>query len=194
MVIKFNQGDNYPKILLDAGQDMTNLAGACRVSAYIVGKIVASGLAADVTMKIDDQTADRLRKYSLPAGGVRAYLPATREWVVITAISGRLLTITRAAVDPGAVATVAADFNGNTAINLFLIDGAPDSCETVTVPTPDVNKVEIRLTVAQASSIPGLYAAQFAFSDAGAIFTLPQPGDEAIQIEIVEDPNKFGVS
>jgi hypothetical protein len=178
---EYKQGDNLPEITITHDRDMTAFVNDVRATAYKEYRMPAAALAADVSVKVSEQLANDLNQGGLGAG-VRAYLPKTKEWIEITAISGITATVTRAQPDPDATPTVAADIAAGDPINLIPLDSVPLLSEL----DPD-NDMVVRhtLTSDQTKILPLNYGMDIHYSDGTRRFTVT--GD----LTITADPNDF---
>jgi hypothetical protein len=187
------QGENSQMSVV-SDMDLTTMIANARATAS-VGAIIVSGATAIATsLKVDDGTASLLRKGPLGAG-VRAYLPTTNEWILITAISGINITVTRAQVDPGAVPTVAKAILANSQLNIVPIDSVP--VIAMLDPADPTNKTAIiELAPDDTKVLATTYDFQITLQDDPVT-----PNNRRIfsskkgnigQLEILPDPNFFG--
>lgn len=189
--IKYTQGSNQPPINTGpVGTDLTDYVANTRATAQFGGQIIAGALAADVVIKLDELSLSLLRRSNLGAG-VRARIPRTNEWVLITAVNGLNATVTRAQLNAAGVATVAADVRSGDRIFIIPLDGVPVTAALD--PLDATNQTAIVTLTATQTVIPaGAYGFELVFQDAPVTPNRVKAWTSPFPLEILEDPNAFG--
>lgn len=192
-MIQYYQGDNLPEIRVKHERDMSNFIQNCHATIYKEYRLPAKALAADTTIKASEELANDLNKGSL-APGIRAYLPHTREWILITAVNGINLTITRAQVDTEGNPSVAADIQPYDPLMLVLLDSVPLLTELDLLDTSQKTVLHT-LSRQQTLIIPGHWFMQIRYQDgingpSVRGFSYELPGG----ITILTDNNRFGAA
>ena len=187
--MKYIQGDNVPPIktgVVQSGIDLTGYLAKVRMTASFSGLIIGGALAVDTILKIDLGIQNLLARADLGVG-IRALIHRTKEWILITAIDGTSITVTRAQNDPGGIATIAKDVFPSDILFICPIDSVPITAQID--PAVPANEGAILSLNKNNTKIPvGEYVFEVAF-ESGDLRIHWKDSNKLI-IEI--DPNYFG--
>ncbi len=193
----YAQGDNLPPINTGkVGTDLTTLIVSVRATASFEGKITAGATAIATTIILDGGTASRLATVAF-APGIRAYIPRTREWILIQSIAGQVATVLRGEDDPGAVASTPAALLNNDTIEIIPLDAVPISASLVAA-DPTNQTAECTMSTTHTDIPAGSYTFSISFSDGVAApnerkITWPNPSSVNLTANLIitADANSF---
>jgi hypothetical protein len=119
-----------------------------------------------------------------------AVIPRTEEFVLITAVDGHKVTVTRAQNDQEGTPSVAADIKIGDGINLLAID---QDAATAALDQTDTDGLTADITVSAADTdIPaGVYDLEYRFQNAASDPTNRFTIDDTEDLTIIGDPNIF---
>jgi len=184
----YQQGDNLPEIKLTHDRDMSTFIANVRATAYLNSNVVSKALAADTEIKVRENLANILAD-ELPAAGVPAIISSTGEWVLITAVDGITLTVTRAQNDPGGNPTIAKDIPVGAPINLIPLDSVPLTTELDPLDTTNQSVIHT-LSSEQTRIIPATYSMDIYYSSGSGASVVGFTSKGSLTI--TSDANQFG--